>query len=260
MKVVDLTEEHVDLFCICLEEWKEESKDAGPKRKQWLANSKERGLRAKIAINDDGIPAGMIQYAPIENSFVQCQDLMFIYCIFVHGLDKGRGNQQGKGLGAALLQEAEKDAREECMKGIAAWGLSEPWWMPAAFFEKYGFIQADQDEMKKLVWKSFSADAQPPRWYRRTSKPLELVPNKVTVTAFVSGWCMGQNIVYEWAKSLAKQYGDKVVYKEIDTSNRETIAEWGLSDTIYVNDEQLMGPPMSYEDVKEVFEKHLAKV
>ena len=69
---------------------------------------------------------------------------------------------------------------------------------------------------------------------------------------------MGQNIVYEWAKQLATRYGDKIVYKEIDTSNRETIAEWGLSDVIYVNSERLMGPPMSYEDIKKIIEKHLA--
>lgn len=258
MRVIDLKEEHEDLFCICLEEWKEESKDAGPKRKQWLQRSQRLGLKAKVAFNDENIPAGLIQYGPIEHSFIDGRELMFVYCIFIHGVDKGRGNQQGKGMGVALLKEAERDAQKAGMKGIAAWGLTQPWWMPAAFFEKYGFEQADLDEMKKLVWKPFTKEAQPPKWFRRTDKPLELVPGKVTVTSFVSGWCMGQNIVYEWAKQLATQYGDEIVYKEIDTSDRETIAAWGLSDAIYVNDEQLMGPPMSYEDIKAVFEKHLA--
>ena len=30
MKVIDLTEDKKDLFCLCLEDWSEEAKEAGP--------------------------------------------------------------------------------------------------------------------------------------------------------------------------------------------------------------------------------------
>ena len=46
--------------------------------------------------------------------------------------------------------------------------------------------------MSVLLWKPFAPDAVPPRWIREKKKP-ELTPGKVTVSAFVNGWCPGMN-------------------------------------------------------------------
>jgi hypothetical protein len=50
MKIIDLTEDKKDLFCLCLEDWSEQAKEAGPKRRQWLDRSEKLGLRAKLAV------------------------------------------------------------------------------------------------------------------------------------------------------------------------------------------------------------------
>jgi GNAT superfamily N-acetyltransferase len=138
MKIVDLTEDKKDLFCLCLEDWSEEAKEAGPKRRQWLERCEKDGLRAKLALDDNGVEGGMIQYGPIERSFVDGSGLYFVYCIFVHGYKQGRGDFQKKGMGKALLRAAEEDACALGALGLAAWGISLPFWMKASWFKKHG--------------------------------------------------------------------------------------------------------------------------
>ncbi len=87
---------------------------------------KEKGLRVKLALDDQGIVGGMIQYAPIENSTVEGQGLYFVYCIWVHGRKEGRGDFRKRGMGKALLQNAEENVRQLGAKGLVAWGISLP--------------------------------------------------------------------------------------------------------------------------------------
>ncbi len=36
MKIIDLNEEKKNLFCLCLEDWSDDAKEAGSTRHQWL--------------------------------------------------------------------------------------------------------------------------------------------------------------------------------------------------------------------------------
>jgi GNAT superfamily N-acetyltransferase len=258
VKVVDLTEDKKDLFCLCLEDWSEEAKEAGPKRRQWLERVERRGLRAKLALDDSGVEGGMIQYGPIEHSVVDGSGLYFVYCIFVHGHKQGRGDFQGRGMGKALLQAAEEDARALGAKGMAAWGLALPFWMKASWFKKQGYRRTDRQGISVLMWKPFTDDAVPPRWFRKTGKEPETTPGKVNVTAFTNGWCLAQNLVYERAKRAAAEFGDAVVFREIDTSERSAVAEWGRSDAVLVDGRNLQkGPPPSYEKIRKTISKRV---
>jgi hypothetical protein len=107
MNTFDLDKEHEELFFLCLEDWYEEAKESGRHRACWFAKMRERGLRAKIAVDDRGVVGGMIQYLPIEQSFVDGGGLYFVPCIWVHGHEKGRGDFRGRGMGAELLKAAE---------------------------------------------------------------------------------------------------------------------------------------------------------
>ena len=53
MKIVDLAEEHKSLFAVCLEDWSPDAAEAGPKRAEWISRFEKKGLRAKIALDDD---------------------------------------------------------------------------------------------------------------------------------------------------------------------------------------------------------------
>ncbi len=262
MKVVDLPEDRKDLFCLCLEDWSEEAREAGPRRRQWLDRGRSRlGLRAMLAIDDSGIEGGMIQYGPIEHSHVHGSGLYFIYCIHVHGYRQGRGDFRKRGMGEALLAAAEEDARGLGAGGMAAWGVSLPFWMKASWFRKHGYRKADRRGISVLLWKPFTDGAEPPRWIPKASKRPDPIPGKVVVTAFSSGWCMAQNLVLERARRAAAEFGDKVAFCEIDTSSRDAVALWGISDAVLVDGRNLQkGPPPSYEAIRKAIARRVARL
>ena len=262
MKIIDLPAEHRQLYFVCLEDWTEEMKEAGDHKETWYNKMKDEGLRVKLSLDDHGEVGGMIQYTPIEHSFVEGNDLYFINCIWVHGYKHGRGNFQKRGMGKALLQAAEDDTKAMGAKGIAAWGIPLPFWMKASWFRKQGYRKVDKQGLlgQVLLWKPFTNDAIPPKWIKQKKRP-ETTPGKVAVTAFLNGWCPAQSLVFERAKKAALEFGDKVVFREIDTFNRETFLEWGITDALFIDNKQVRtGPPPSYEKIKKTIAKKVRKL
>jgi len=260
LKIVDLTEDYKKLYCLCLEDWSDEIKEAGDHKEKWYEKMKGNGLRVKLALDENNQVGGMIQYLPVEHSIIEGKELYFIACIWVHGHKQGRGNFQKKGMGKALLQAAEEEVKQLGAKGIAAWGLSLPFWMKASWFKKHGYKKADKDSIAILLWKPFTADAIAPKWIKQKKYP-ETVAGKVTVTAFINGWCPVQNLMYERAKRAAAEFGDKVVFQGINTFEKEVVVEWGLSDALFINKKQLRtGPPLSYDKIKKKIARQVKKL
>jgi GNAT superfamily N-acetyltransferase len=199
MKVIDLAPEHERLYFVCLEDWSEESREAGDHKARWFAGMKDRGLGVKLALDDADRVGGMIQYVPIEYSPALGRDLFFVLCIWVHGHKQGRGDFRGRGMGRELLRAAEEDVRNRGAKGLAAWGMAVPVFMRASWFRKHGYRTADRAGLKVLLWKKFHDQAEPPRWVESRSRPQPL-PGKVAVTAFLSGWCPVMSMVAERAR------------------------------------------------------------
>jgi GNAT superfamily N-acetyltransferase len=261
MNVIDLNEGNKKLYFVCLEDWSDEFKEAGDHKETWYNKMKDKGLRVKLALDDKKTVGGMIQYIPIDYSFAEGQDLYFINCIWVHGYKTGRGNFQKKGMGKALIQAAEKDAEALGAKGMAAWGIPLPFWMKASWFKKQGYIKVDKKGFLDavLLWKPFTEDASPPQWIKQKKKP-EKIPGKVVVTCFINGWCPAQGMVLERAKRAASQFGDNVLFQEINTFDREVLLEWGLADGLYIDDKKVnTGPPPSYEKIKKKIAKRVRR-
>ncbi|MFH1382681.1 MAG: hypothetical protein ABIH70_07290 [Chloroflexota bacterium] len=260
MKVIDLTPEHEQLYFVCLEDWSAEMKEAGNHKERWYNTMKDKGLRVKLAVGDSGQVGAMIQYLPVESSFVEGKDSYLINCIWVHGHKQGRGDFRKQGMGKALLQAAEDDAKGLGAKGIAAWGLWLPIWMKASWFKKNGYRSVDRTGMQVLLWKPLAGEATPPRWIRRKKKP-ETIPGKVAVTMFSNGWCPAQNIVLERAKRASAELGDKVVFQQIDTLDRRTFLEWGITDALFIDGKEVRtGPPPSYEKIKKMIARRANKL
>jgi len=260
MRIISLTPEHERLYCACLEDWSDEMQEAGDHKARWLEKMRDRGLRVKLALDDQGVVGGMIQYVPIEESFVDGQGLYYVHCIWVHGHKQGRGNFQKKGMGAALLEAAEQDARELGAKGMAAWGMAIPVFMRASWFRKHGYKKADAIGMQILLWKPFAEGAKPPRWVRDKKRP-DPVPGKVAVTALLNGWCPAMNTAFERAKRAAAEFGDKVEFRAVDTFGRDAFREWGEPDAIFVDGKGLrMGPPPSYKKIRKAIAKRVKKL
>lgn len=259
MKIIDLDERNKPIYFLCLEE-SSDIKESGIHKSLWFDRMKDRGLRVKLAVDDNDNVGGMIQYLPIEHSHVSGKELFFIYCIWVHGHKQGRGNFQNRGFGSSLLNAAEEDARSSGAKGIAAWGISMPFWMKASWFRKHGYRKADKDGMAVLLWKPFTSDAIAPRWIKQKKKP-ESIPGKVTVTSFINGWCPAQNVVYERAKRASEEFGDRVVFREVNTMDKGNFNEWGIVDALFIDGKQIRtGPPPTYESIKKKIKKRVIRL
>ena len=259
MEIVDLNDDHRNAYFHCLEEWSEEMKEAGDHKEKWFNEMRDRGVRVKIAVVG-GQACGMVQYLPVEHAYVKGEGGYFIPCIWVHGYKWGVGNHQKRGIGKALLEAAEEDARSRGVTGMAAWGLSLPFWMKASWFKKQGYLRVDKDGMRVLMWKPFGSGAVPPEWIRVRKKPGK-EKGVVTVTAFTSGWCPAQSIVFERAKRAAAEFGDRVQFKEVRTIDRTTYLEWGISDALYIDGREVRtGPPPSYEKIKQRIARRAGRI
>ncbi len=260
MRIIDLEPQHESLYFHCLEDWSDEMREAGNHKERWYRRMRERGLRVKLALDDNGTVAGMIQYAPIEHSSAAGRGLHSIYCIWVHGYAKGRGNFQKRGMGTALLEAAEEDARSLGSGGMAAWGLALPFWMRASWYRKHGYVPADRQGMAVLLWKRFTEDAEPPHWIRKKKAPVA-TPGRVTVTAFINGWCPAQNITAERARRAAAELGERVVFEEHHTWDRAVFEHWGISDGVFVDGREVStGPPLSYARMRAIIARRLRKL
>jgi GNAT superfamily N-acetyltransferase len=260
MRIIQLPEEQERLYFMCLEDWSDEIKEAGEHKAVWFDRMKNNGLRVRLALDDEGKVGGMIQYVPIEHSFAEGKGLYYVHCIWVHGHKQGRGNYQKRGMGKALLVAAEEDARELGARGIVAWGVILPFWMRASWFLKHGYSKADRQGLQVLLWKPFASDAVAPRWIKQKKKP-QVERGQVTVTGFLNGWCPAQNMVHERAKRAASEFGDRVVFRAIDTCDRQTFLEWGIADALFIDESQVRtGPPPSYEKIRQLIEKRVRRL
>ncbi|MBN1389125.1 MAG: GNAT family N-acetyltransferase [Candidatus Thermoplasmatota archaeon] len=260
MDIIDLTEENEDLYFVCLEDWSDEMKEAGSHKRDWYLKMKDGGLRVKLARDENGSIGGMIQYLPVEHSWIEGKDLYFIMCIWVHGYKKGRGDFRKRGMGRALLKAAEEDARKLGAKGIAAWGISMPFWMRASFFKKHGFRKVDKEKGMVLLVKGFSDGVEDPKWIRPRKKP-GMTPGKVNVTAFLNGWCPAGNMVVERARRASRELGDRVEFNIIDTMDRKNLEEWGIPGGLFIDGKEVTtGPPLSYDKIYKMIEKRIKKI
>lgn len=260
MEIVDLSATYEDSYFRCLEDWSDEMAEAGDHKARWYALMRDHGLRVKLALDDRDVPIGMIQYLPIEHSMALGSDLHMILCVWVHGHKEGVGNRQGSGVGTALLAAAERDAADLGAKGMAAWGVAMPVWMKASWFKKHGYRKADRRGMRALMWKPFADDAVAPRWIGKGPKP-KPVGGQVTVSAYISGWCPAQNLVYERAKRAAAEFGDDVVFESYDTSEQSAMIACGQSDCVYLDGTPLQkGPPPTYDRIRKKMAKRVKRL
>lgn len=260
MRIIDLTQEHENLYFCCLETWSEEIKEAGDHKACWYRQVKDKGLRVKLAQDDDGTIAGMIQYVPADLAFIEGSGLYLILCIWVHGHKYGIGNRQKRGIGKALLNAAEEDIRNMDAGGVAAWGIILPFFMRASWFRRHGYKVADKNGIMRLLWKPLKKDAMPPVFLKKQKKP-ELKTGKVNISLFLNGWCPAMNMVYERTRKAMTGYEEYIELKEFRTDNREVMKEWGISDAFFVDNKEIRsGPPAPYIKIRKMIEKKVTKL
>jgi GNAT superfamily N-acetyltransferase len=260
MKITDISPETEQKYFCCLEEWSDDIREAGDHKQKWYERMKDKGVRVKFALDDNGVIGGMIQYLPVEQSVFTGRDLFAILCIWVHGYKQGIGDYRRKGMGTALLEAAEADCKSMGAKGMAAWGMALPFWMKASWFKRKGYKVADRAGISQLLWKPFAEDAEPPRFIRTKKTPGRDI-EKVNITIFRNGWCPVMNLVSERALRAAGEFGDSVNVTEYDTLDRQIVEEWGITDGLFIDGRKIRtGPPPSYEKIRRKVEKRVKRL
>jgi GNAT superfamily N-acetyltransferase len=261
MQIVDITEDNKQTFFLCLQDWSEELKDAVSAKETWYNHMKNKGLRVKLGQDGNGVIGGMIQYFPVEHSWVEGKDLYFISCIWVHPNKRGEGSFRKKGLGKALLQAAIDDVKALGSKGIVAWGTSLPFWMKANWYKKQGFKPVDSTGFMGdlLLWQKFTDDAIPPRWIKPKKRPGSK-DTKVNVICLSNGWCTAMNLACSRARDVAEEFGDHVTFEEVNTAQSKTKKVYGKPDALFIDGKKIsMGPPPSKDKIRKLIRKRLDK-
>ncbi len=259
MKIIDISPEHENNYFCCLEEWSEEMKEAGDHKQKWYERMKDKGVRVKLAQDDNGVTGGMIQYLPIELSIFEGENLYAVLCIWVHGYKEGVGNHQKKGMGTALLKAAEEDCRALGTNGLVVWGLAIPVFMRASWFKRKGYKVVDRKGFTRLMWKPFNEQAVPPRLTRTKKKPGK-GKEKVHVTMFRNGWCPAMNLVYERVLRASKDFEGKVEIEQYHTVDRGVLDEWGIADGLFIDGREInLGPPPSYAKIRKKIERRVRR-
>jgi hypothetical protein len=260
MKIIDISPENERLFYCCLEDWSEEIKEVGNHKQNWYRQMKTKGVRVKFAMDEENIIGGMVQYMPIEDSIFEGENLYVVLCIWIHGHKEGRGNFQRRGMGKSLLKAAEEDCRSLGANGLVTWGLIIPAFMRASWYKRQGYKVIDKKGIMRLLWKPFNEKAVPPKFIKPKRQP-EKGKGKVNISVFRNGWCPVMNLVYERALRASKEFKDKVDIREYETTDREIVREWGITDGLYIDGKEVRtGPPPSYDKIKEKILRRVKKL
>lgn len=134
--------------------------------------------------------------------------------------------------------------------------------MKASWFKKHGFNIADKNGMSVLLWKEFKTGVPKPQWNKKQKNPLATPEkDKVIITGFINGICPIGGINIEKMKKAVKSFRNQVVFNIIDTSEPEALAEWGLSDGIFINNKEITtGPPLTEDGIAKLIKKELKKM
>lgn len=252
MKLLDVDRETEGTFLRCLHDERPDDPRVVALRRRWFDAYRDKGLRAKVLVLDTGEVAALCQYMPVEQTHIVGEDLLAILCIWVHGYDHHIGNRQGNGYGRYILEAIEEDARASGAAGVVAWGMDFPYWNPVSFYEHMGYSRVDKDGMAVLVWKLFTETASPPKFLRQTRRPVG-DPGRISVVAFVNGWCTGACENCVTAREAVEGLEEIVDYRDIDTTDPEVLTAWGISDGLYVEGEPYRPyePPWTSEELRQ---------
>jgi GNAT superfamily N-acetyltransferase len=246
--------------------WREAMQPAMDAREEWLKAMMRDGLRVLVALekSDDvlrsfgvrsrkirelvirgRIPKGLIEYAPIEFAPepVRGGKSLFVNCIWV--LSKFWSG----GVAKDLMEKFIKDAKVHGGASVLAYE-GDKWfgffpYMPASFFEKFGFREVDRDGSRVLLHLNLGSDEQPRLIEAKTRKVGE--SDKLVVDVLYSSQCPWSGWMVDKVKRGMKKYG--AVINAINTDERAVIEEYGLSRGVCINGKPVLKRMASWKEI-----------
>jgi GNAT superfamily N-acetyltransferase len=225
-------------------------------RLMWIKEMIPKSLKVKVALAD-GRHAGFLHLMPIEMSpsGPAGREVCVIPCLYVL---KRAG---GWGIGKALMEAAERDARAMGKKALVVEAYyHEFWFMPAPFFEKCGFAVVKRSGHRALLWKKFDEDAEPPDWVPE-EPPLKPAKDKVVVELYWNRFCQTSSIESRRVKEVVAEFGERALLVEHEIADMEDLRKHKKSRGIFVDGTEIWwGYEAPKEGIREAITKALQQV
>jgi len=235
----------------------EETDACGTRRLILLHDLIEQGGVIKAALVDGehvgfgyGLPIEISSWGPIG------EGLMVIPCLYV--LERGTK----KGVGRALIEAIEQDARGSGRKGTTIMAFRDlpgaEWFLPVTFFEHLSYEAIDSRGRFVLLWKPFVHDASRPRFLEPnyTHQPVE---GKVVIDLYWNGFCQTSNIEAERVREVCAEFGHLVVLNEYCAEDRDVFRSCQIPRAIYVNGREIgWGYEAPKDGIRKAIERALA--
>ncbi len=194
----------------------------------WNYNTLYTGLRILVAY-EGTTPVGQIEYLPIEHAPrpVKGEQLTFVDCLFVEPKNRWHG------VGAELLKACEEKAREHS-HGLATIAYPDSLFMPAGFFIEHGFVSVAATDCAWLMMKAW-AEVPTPEFMPCRYTPQIPQAGKTLVDVFWNGQCPFWVKARDCLTHVAKEMGDRVVVRDINTDERSVMEQLGVGNGVFIN-------------------------
>ena len=256
MEIVDLDKRFLDFVSLCthIDTTSSDLLRAAQKRKDWLLDRGEKGLKIKVAL-ENGKPVGFIHCLPIELDTwgMSGKNLMTVPCLTL-SYKLVYEQKTGTGFGRALMQSAEEEAKKAGKKGIAILCYDNDFWfMPASFFKKFGYEEIQRNKEIVIVWKNFEG-TEPPKLHKSKFVPQRLT-DKVAVDVIWNPMCMTSIVEVANVREVCKEYGDMVVLREFNAGDIDFLKKYQISRGLFFNGmSKCWGYEAPKEEVRKVIE------
>jgi len=272
LQICEVSPEELDFVsAVCLDpsvprRWREIMEPCMVERKNWLKAMMAKGLQVSVALEKPEVVAkslepkiervkakavrgsiakGLIEYVPVKFA---CEPVkggsgLFINCIWVV-LPFWR-----RGVARALMERCIEKARAHGGVNVLAYD-GDKWfgffpYMPASFFEKFGFKEVDRDGSRVLLNLTLGDGERPRLIKAKTRKVGE--SDKLVVDVLYSSQCPWSGWMVDKVKRGMKKYG--AVVNAINTDDRTVIEEYGLSRGVCINGKPVVKRMASWKEI-----------
>lgn len=210
----------------------------GVRQKEWWRyHHIYRGLRTLVAY--EGTRAvGHVEFMPIEHAPRPAagHNLAFLDCLYVAPEARGRG------VGAGLLEAAEREAREHAdgMAVLARWSGPA---LQAHFFTALGYQPVASRDGEALLHKPFRRALSP------RLLPIRYLPwqagDRIAVDFFHCPQCPYSGWVLDRLQREGQLSAPDIDLRLVDTGEREAVERWGVANTVYIDGRAFSSVPLN---------------
>jgi len=257
IRVVDASDKHTGYISLCthLDEEDQDHMRAAEMRERWLRlRSEKHGMKTKVALEADGRPQGFIHMVPIGSpiSGMMGEDIMVIPCLTLN-YQLVYGGVHGTGVGSALVEACEEEAKKMGFKGLAVYAYTgDFWFMPSAFFERVGFKRASEGSD---IWVKRWADVEDPKEPEVRYK-FQPIPGKVVIDYFWSPLCFTVCKEVLNVRQAASEFSNGVELREYRTDEPGSLVEFGMLRALFIDGQRKF---WGYEAPKEELRREIKK-